>query len=130
MRKQISIIAAVVLVFALGAGFAFALTAHKASGDSCNNPAAITRMVTITEGHVSAPDIHGKLCDKIMFMNEDNLTREIAFGPHEDHVPYDGVAEKFLNQYQSFTITLNTAGRYHWHDHLHDEVQGYFTVTK
>jgi len=43
-------------------------------------------------------------------------------------VPYDGVAERVLGKGQSFTITLNQAGNFHWHDHLHDEVEGYFTV--
>jgi len=45
-------------------------------------------------------------------------------------MPYDGVAERFLNKNESFTITLNATGTYHWHDHLHDEVEGYFTVSK
>lgn len=65
---------------------------------------------------------NANLCDSITFTNYDNITREIAFGPHEDHVPYDGVAEKLLNKGQSFTITANQAGSYHFHD----KVDGHF----
>ena len=103
---------------------------RPASGDSCNGIVGISYMVSIQNDKVSEPDIKAKLCDKIMFMNEDHVTRELAFGPHEDHVPYDGVAEKILNQGQYFTITLITPGHYHWHDHNHDAVGGYFTVSK
>jgi hypothetical protein len=57
-------------------------------------------------------------------------TREIGFGVHDKHVAYDGISERILNQDESFTITLDKTGRYHWHDHFHDEVEGYFSVTK
>lgn len=132
MRKQISLIGGVLFIFALGAGMALALTTHQSNGSApaCRNAVPITHMVTIQNNQASPAAVQGKLCDKLMFMNEDNVTREIAFGPHEDHVPYDGVAEKFLNQTQAFTITLNAVGTYHWHDHLHDEAQGYFSVSK
>lgn len=86
--------------------------------------------VSISNNRPNSANITAHLCDELTFVNNDNLTREVAFGPHENHVPYDNVAEKFLNKDQSFTITLNKVGTYHWHDHLHDEVQGYFTVNK
>lgn len=86
--------------------------------------------VTIADNRPNFASLKARLCDRLTFMNKDNLTREIAFGTHDDHVPYDNVTEKFLNKNQSFTITLNKVGTYHWHDHLHDEVQGYFTVNK
>jgi len=106
------------------------LIQRPVSGDSCSGVVGTTYMTTIQSGKVSEPNIKAKLCDKIMFMNDDHVTREIAFGPHEDHVPYDGVAERFLNQGQYFTIALNKAGYYHWHDHNHDAVGGYFKVSK
>ena len=71
-----------------------------------------------------------KLCDTLSFTNEDAANRLVAFGPHDDHVPYDGVTEKLLSTGDSFTITLNQAGNYHFHDHIQDVAQGDFTVTK
>lgn len=70
------------------------------------------------------------MCDTLTFTNKDAIAREIAFGPHEHHVPYDGVAERVLNKNQSFTVTLNQTGNFRWHDHLHDEVEGTFAVTR
>jgi hypothetical protein len=84
----------------------------------------------IHDSKLSSVTIHGKLCDIITFVNKDNISRAIAFGPHEDHVPYDGVGEKILNHNQRFTITLNQPGTFHWHDHEHDNVGGYFTVNQ
>ena len=66
----------------------------------------------------------------LTFKNIDPTTREIAFGPHAQHVPYDGVAERILSQGQSFTITLNQTGNFQWHDHVHDDLTGTFTVNK
>jgi len=123
---------ALVLVFGIGLGVSGValMQNHSASADTCNKPNAQSHQVMIMDGKVDTPKINAKLCDSITFTNMDNITREIAFGPHEDHVPYDRVAEKVLTEGQSFTITLNQAGSFHWHDHTHDEVEGYFTVTK
>jgi hypothetical protein len=87
-------------------------------------------IAVIRNGRVTNTNIQARLCDNLTIRNQDHETREIAFGAHDDHVPYDGVAEKFLNQNQDFTITFNKTGTYHWHDHEHDEVGGYFTVSK
>lgn len=77
-----------------------------------------------TPWHTYAPR-----CDTMTIKNEDNEIRLIAFGPHEHHIPYDGVTEKVLGPKQSLTITLNAAGTHHFHDHIHDEVTGEFTVS-
>lgn len=130
MKKQLYIVAGIVAglgLFAAGAVFG---GGKSASSDSCKNAVGMTYMVTIENDKPSNDHVQAHLCDKIMFMNDDNVTREIAFGPHENHVPYDGVAEQVLNKGGQFTITLNQAGNFHWHDHIHDEVEGYFTVSK
>ncbi len=105
------------------------LLGQPASG-LCHGAAPKHRQVTIRQGSAKPNTISAQVCDSLTFQNLDKTTREIAFGAHDAHVPYDGVAERFLNDGQSFTITLNAAGTYHWHDHLHDEVEGYFTVSK
>lgn len=86
--------------------------------------------VDIHDNHASPENTDAKLCDRLQFTNLDNVTRAIAFGPHEQHVSYDGVAEKTLGQGQSFIITLSDAGLYHFHDHFHDEVSGFFNISK
>jgi len=74
--------------------------------------------------HTSAPR-----CDTLTITNLDDENRLIAFGPHENHVPYDGVAERLLSSGEGFTVRLNQTGNFRFHDHIHDEVQGTFTVT-
>ena len=121
----------IVIILSVGAigGAVFAITSHpKTQANACAaNPT--TYEVSIKDSRVLPITTMAHVCDKLKFTNYDNVTREISFGPHEDHIPYDGVAEKTLNQNQSFTIVLNQTGLYHFHDHLHDEVMGYFNVT-
>ena len=104
-------------------------TGNHADG-MCHGTTPKSFQVNIQNGVASNTNVQAHVCDKLTFKNLDNVTREVAFGPHENHIPYDGVAERFLNKGQSFTIDLNALGRYHWHDHLHDDTEGFFTVSK
>jgi len=122
------VIGAVCFLAWIGIVFALMLTSHHAVSDGCATYGP-THRVTIHNNKVSAQDVTGKRCDRLIITNDDAITREIAFGAHDDHVPYDGVTERALNKTQSLTVTLDKTGRYHWHDHLHDEVQGYFSVS-
>jgi hypothetical protein len=94
---------------------------------SCQNKGTSHQVViennAAVPGHTSAA-----LCDTLTISNEDSRQRLMAFGAHDDHVPYDGVTEKSLNTGQSFTITLNQTGTYYFHDHIGDTAQGDFTV--
>lgn len=126
-KTTFSLLSLVLVVLAAGAFFAFG----QGSGEGvCSSKHVRTYTVTVQDNRAPLTNVYGKLCDKLTFTNNDHVTREIAFGAHDDHVPYDDVAEKILNQNQSFTITLNQTGTFHWHDHNHDEVGGYFTVMK
>jgi hypothetical protein len=129
-KTTILLVSFVVLVLAVASAFVIGSGGKSGSAGVCAGKSGSTTKINIHDSKVSNPNITGNLCDKIMFTNSDPITREIAFGAHENHVPYDGVAEKFLNKGQSFTITLDQTGKFHWHDHIHDEVEGYFTVTQ
>lgn len=85
---------------------------------------------TIENGTIQPKNTKAALCDTLTITNKDNKTRKIAFGKHNRHQAYDGVAEKILEKGQSFTITLNEAGSFMFHDHFEDAVAGYFTVGK
>ena len=129
--KQRTTIATIVLIF-LAVGTTLGITAGKSDGnrqDFCAGKSSYTYMVNIHDGKASDDYVRGKFCDKIMFTNSDKVTREIGFGDHHSHAPYDGFGEKVLNQGQSFTIVLNQTGMFTWHDHLHDEVMGDFNVS-
>ena len=73
--------------------------------------------------------IDGQRCDTLVITNLDAQDRIIAFGPHEDHVAYDGVSERYLSQNGTFKVTLVQPGNFRLHDHVDDVVQGTFTVT-
>ncbi len=70
-----------------------------------------------------------KLCDTLTITNLDDKDRIIAFGPHEQHVTYDGVSERNLGRGQNLTITLVQAGSFRIHDHTDDTVNGTFAVS-
>ena len=129
--KKLYILVGVVTVAVLAAGGLLLVHGNSNATNSCNAPTKSRHYTAvITEGKVTGDHIVGKLCDSLTITNRDNVSREIAFGPHEDHVPYDGVAERVLNKGQSLTVTFNQTGSFHWHDHLHDEIEGFFAVSK
>ncbi|HEX3081842.1 MAG TPA: cupredoxin domain-containing protein [Candidatus Saccharimonadia bacterium] len=89
-----------------------------------------SHIVIIKDGTVSPLHTDAGLCDTLTITNADNANRLMAFGQHEHHIAYDGIEEKELRPGQSLIVTLDQAGTYLFHDHLQDEVQGTFTVTR
>lgn len=93
----------------------------------CSNH-SINHKVVILDDKVSPSHTIAQKCDTLTITNQDSTERLIAFGRHDDHVPYDSVSERLLQKNESFTVTLEQAGNFRFHDHEHDEVQGTFTV--
>jgi plastocyanin len=100
----------------------------KSGAGSCSGANHTAYTMRIEHDEFVPRTIEGKLCDTLTVKNLDNVDREIAFGAHEDHQPYDGINEKLLSKDQSFKLTFVKAGTYTIHDHLHDEVEGSFIV--
>lgn len=99
----------------------------SANTQNCSQKGA-DHLVVIKDGTVSPGDTTGKVCDTLTIKNEDDVTRFMAFGQHDNHQAYDGISERTLTKDQSFTIIMNKAGEFLFHDHLHDEVRGTFTA--
>ena len=99
------------------------------SDRKCTAMKQTVHIVVIKDDKTSPAHTMGKLCDKLTITNLDNEDRLIAFGQHEHHTPYDNVTERLLGKNQSLTVTMTELGNYKFHDHIHDEVQGTFTVT-
>lgn len=89
-----------------------------------------THMVVIRDDKLTPHDIPAKTCDVLMIMNQDEKHRLMAFGQHDNHVTYDGITEKQLEQGQSMMVKLTQEGTFIVHDHLDEAVEGTFTVTK
>jgi plastocyanin len=87
-------------------------------------------VVIIQNDKVTPERTQAARCDSLTIINRDARQREIGFGEHDHHQAYDGVSEKLLGEDQSFTVVLRQTGTYRFHDHFHDEVVGYFTVSK
>jgi len=104
-------------------------TEPKTSAVSCPST-HVQHTAVIENDRITPARTTAKLCDTLTIVNRDKAVREVAFGLHEHHTPYDGIAEKTLRQNQSFSVTLNQTGTFRFHDHFHDEVAGYFTVEK
>jgi len=125
---------AIVLVSGGAVAGSFILARHVLGDSSFGATTAtctttgVAHTVTIANGEVSPQHTDAALCDTLTILSKDNRIRLMAFGAHDDHQPYDGVGEKTLEQNQSFTVTLDQAGTFTFHDHLDDRVQGTFTV--
>jgi hypothetical protein len=91
-------------------------------------PGQPNNLVIIKNDKVIPANTIAKRCQTLTITNHDTDQRLIAFGLHEKHVPYDGVTEQFLATGQSLTVTLVQTGSFRFHDHIHDEVQGTFSV--
>ena len=119
-------IGAVVAGVSLLAGNALGTTKQPAIAPCTTAKSQYT--VTIHNNKLDINNMHAHLCDTLTIVNADKTIRLIAFGQHDHHQPYDGIEEQALTQDQSLRVTLNQAGTFTFHDHLHDEVQGTFTV--
>ena len=84
--------------------------------------------VIIKNGQATPFYTNAKKCDTLTFINEDSETREIAFGPHENHISYAGETELSAMKGRGVTMSLSETGTYTFHDHLHEETNGEFTV--
>jgi hypothetical protein len=122
------------LIVGIAAGSAIYLVAHHfLNADKAETNCGTTGKnisITIKDDAFSEKQINGKLCDTLTITNTDDKVRNIAFGVHDKHEPYDGVTEKLLQKGSSLTVTLNKTGTYEVHDHLEDETQAFFTVSK
>jgi len=85
--------------------------------------------VTIKQNIANPSHIDARLCDEIVFTNDDNTSRDIAFGAPNKPVPYGGVNDLPLAKGQSQMLILNQTGTQSFHDHLNDEATGDFIVT-
>lgn len=98
--------------------------AQACSGDHA------TLMVTIKDGVVSPAHTNAKACDSIMFMNEDNVSRDITYGVKGDPGTYGGQSDFALASGQDKTVLLNELGTQSFYDDLHSGVTGNFTVSQ
>lgn len=89
-----------------------------------------TRTVHIAQNTITPQHLTAKACDQLVLINDDDVTRLMAFGRHDHHQAYDGVTEKILTKGQSLNVALNELGTYTFHDHLHDQLIGQLTVTE
>ena len=120
----------VFLAAVVAAALVVGLSGNQSAAKGCDvNAATVKHTVVVKDGEVSDDNIVAQLCDELVIVNKDSTPRNIAFGVHDRHTSYDGVSERLLGKDNELTVTLVKAGKYHWHDHLHDEVEGYFTVT-
>jgi cytochrome o ubiquinol oxidase operon protein cyoD len=86
--------------------------------------------VTIKNSEVIPLLIEADKCDTLSIINEDDYTREIAFGQHPNHDVYAGETELIIRTGKSKTITLSETGTFKFHDHLQKETAGTFTVAE
>lgn len=128
MKKTSPVLLAVLIVAVIGGALAVTLPGGKTN--TCKSSGTPTHYeVKIENDTASNSSLTVHKCDTMTITNKDSKKREIAFGFHDHHMSYDGVEERELTQGEALTVTFVKAGTYHWHDHLHDEIEGNFTVS-
>jgi hypothetical protein len=125
-------ILAVILTIVISFGAVWAISSYldhqyASLHDRCY-PNQTNHTIIVKDDKAVPSSTAGKRCDTLTITNLDSVSREMAFGLHEQHTPYDGVAEKVLTKGESFTVTLVQTGKFKVHDHMHDEVQATFEV--
>ncbi len=96
---------------------------------ACANIGA-NHQVIIQNGQLSPLHTDAQLCDSLSFINKDATAHDIVFGSYAQPEGYGGESGLTVRPGRSKTITLNQLGSHLFHDHLHSETAGYFTVTK
>lgn len=86
--------------------------------------------VVIKDGIVNPKNTVANHCDTLTFINQDDTERIIGFGIHPDHGAYAGESELIALKGRNKTITLSESGTYTFHDRLHPDTFGGFTVDK
>lgn len=95
---------------------------------SCGSTHGTSHLVIIRQGVADPYNTVARRCDSLTITNLDGTNRLVAFGIHEKHARYDGIEERLLGQGGSLKVNLVQTGNFRFHDHLHDEVQGTFSV--
>jgi plastocyanin len=128
MNNKKLVLLSLVVVISMGTvfGVALGLQGKTAPGD-CTKLGS-NHVVNIADDMVMPSHVTGAVCDTVTIINRDAKQREIGFGAHDHHTPYDGIAEKLLASNQTFTFTLDRKGEFGFHDHFQEEVAGTFTV--
>jgi hypothetical protein len=128
MNNKKLVLLTLVVVISMGTVFGVALGLQgKTASMDCTKPGS-SHVVNIADDMVMPSHVTGTVCDTVTIINRDDKQREIGFGAHDHHTPYDGIAEKLLSSDQSFTFTLGKKGEFGFHDHFQEEVAGTFTV--
>jgi cytochrome o ubiquinol oxidase operon protein cyoD len=86
--------------------------------------------VMIMDGQIYPTHTDAKQCDTLTFMNHDSESILIGFGEHPNHTAYAGEDDIVIRSGKNDTITLSKLGTYNFHNHLHEETAGNFTVSK
>jgi len=110
----------------------YLMSASDADANRCKGRQGASHQIVYRNGIATPHHIQAKLCDTLTITNLDSQERLIAFGPHSNHISYDGVSERLLTQGQSVTVTLIEPGTYLFHDHTDYSLSttGNFTVTQ
>lgn len=98
------------------------------TNQQCSSRQQVNHTFHITNNAFTPAVIHATQCDTLTVINQDNKERLLAFGQHDQHMPYDGVSERVLHAGESFQVTLVQNGEFIIHDHLQDETEATFTV--
>lgn len=133
MKITLLILAAAALMAGtiFGAIWVSHIESNKAAADYPKCVGKHTAHTVVIKDNKAVPaHTNARRCDTLTITNLDDADREMAFGPHDRHVAYDGVSERYLSYKGTFSVTLVQPGNFRFHDHIGDIVQGTFTVTQ
>jgi hypothetical protein len=121
---------AVAAIIFVAAVFKLSTRYLKSSDSGACSTKLASHTVIIQNDKVSPGHTQAKKCDTLTIINRDDKLRLMAFGLHDNHIPYDGVTESTLKKDGSLTVTLVQSGTFTFHDHRDEAVSGTFTATE
>lgn len=105
---------------------------HQLNGlqaGTCPGGSGTVHTIELKNDTASPSHINAHLCDTLIIVNKDNVTRDIEYGAHEMHETYAGEFGGDIRPQRSSVIILTELGTHKFHDHIEDKITGDFTVT-
>ena len=112
-------------------GFAHAAHRHDHAAPAvaaCAPSPRHTIILTYTASRFTPAVLTAQRCDILVLANQGATEVELAFGPHDHHLPYPGITDEPVAPGKSQSLVLSQAGTFGLHDHVHDQAEAQLTV--
>jgi|GEM_PF-1254188 len=126
---RIDIVVTILAILLISYGLWNTVADKLATGDSLCREPGVTETVKLNNDSFSQPSVQLNRCDRLVVVNDGDLTYELAFGTHDKHVEYPGFSMQQLKPSEYFELDAVEPGTYVMHDHLRDTAKLRVTIS-